>query len=50
VHSTEGSYCYSEEIINGVGDVSFCKEEKEAYDMAVSGDEQHLKKEELFIA
>lgn len=44
VHSTEGSYCYSKEIINGVGDVSFSKEEKEAYDMAVSGDEQHLKK------
>lgn len=35
VHSTEGSYCYSKEIKNGVGDVNLGKEEKEALAMAM---------------
>ena len=35
VHSTEGSYCYSKEVKNGIGDVSFSKEEKEAMDIAM---------------
>lgn len=39
VHSTEGSYCYSKEIKNGVGDVSFGKEEKEALAQAMGTDE-----------
>lgn len=38
VHSTEGSYCYSKEIKNGVGDVSFGKEEKEALAIAMGED------------
>lgn len=38
VHSTEGSYCYSKEIKNGVGDVDLGKEEKEALAMAMGED------------
>ena len=39
VHSTEGSYCYTKEIKNGIGDVSFGKEEKEALAMAIGKEE-----------
>lgn len=38
VHSTEGSYCYSKEIRNGVGDVDLGKEEKEALAIAMGED------------
>ena len=38
VHSTEGSYCYSKEIKNGIADVNLSKEEKEAYEMATGQD------------
>ena len=39
VHSTEGSYCYTKEIKNGIGDASFGKEEKEALAMAMGKEE-----------
>lgn len=38
VHSTEGAYCYSKVIKNGVGDIDLGKEEKEALAMAMGED------------
>ncbi|MBO5985833.1 MAG: DUF4446 family protein [Lachnospiraceae bacterium] len=38
VHSTEGAYCYSKEIRNGVGDIDLGKEEKEALAIAMGED------------
>ena len=36
VHSTEGSYCYTKEVKQGISDVDLGKEEKEALDMALN--------------
>ena len=38
VHSTEGNYCYSKQVKNGVGDVGFSKEEQEAMEMAMGNE------------
>ena len=35
VHSTEGSYCYTKEVKNGVSDVDLGKEETEALALAI---------------
>ena len=39
VHSTEGSYCYTKEVKQGISDVDLGKEEKEALAMAIGKEE-----------